>query len=96
MRNRLALLFGYQPYWSECSTMYNVGKFRRNLNIPLSGHLRLYTYRALKQLLELHGFRVIASKGVAYNNLPSVFKHLDNLISRMPSLAQIFMVLAQK
>lgn len=94
--NRLALLFGHQPYWSECSTMYNVGKFRRNLNIPLSGHLRLYTYRALKQLLELHGFKAIASKGVTYSNLPPIFKHLDNLISKMPSLAQIVMVLARK
>jgi len=70
--NRLALLLGYQPYWCECSTMYNVGKFKRNQEQPLSGHLRLYTYRALKQLLELHGFKVIASKGVTYNNLPSV------------------------
>jgi ubiquinone/menaquinone biosynthesis C-methylase UbiE len=60
--NRLALLFGYQPYWSECSTMYNVGKFKRDIKQSLSGHLRLYTYKALKQLLELHGFRVIASK----------------------------------
>jgi methionine biosynthesis protein MetW len=94
--NRLALLLGYQPYWSECSTMYNVGKFKRNQGQPLSGHLRLYTYKALKQLLELHGFKVIASKGITYNNLPSAFKHLDNLISKMPSLAQIVMVLAQK
>jgi methionine biosynthesis protein MetW len=94
--NRLALLFGYQPYWSECSTIYNVGKFKRNQKQPLSGHLRLYTYKALKQLLELYGFQVIASKGVTYNNLPSVFKHLDRLISKMPSLAQIVMVLAQK
>ena len=94
--NRLALLLGYQPYWSECSTIYNVGKFKRNLRQPLSGHLRLYTYKALKQLLELHGFQVIASKGVTYNNLPSVFKHLDRLISKVPSLAQIVMVLAQK
>jgi len=94
--NRLALLLGYQPYWSECSTMYNVGKFKRNQGQLLSGHLRLYTYKALKQLLELHGFKVIASKGVTYNNLPSVFKHLDSLISKMPSLAQIVMILAQK
>jgi SAM-dependent methyltransferase len=94
--NRLALLLGYQPYWSECSTIYNVGKFKRNQGQLLSGHLRLYTYKALKQLLELHGFKVIASKGVTYNNLPSVFKHIDRLISKMPSLAQIIMVLAQK
>jgi len=94
--NRLALLFGYQPYWSEVSTLYNVGKFRRDQRLPLSGHLRLYTHRALKQLLELHGFRVIASKGITYNNLPSLFKHLDRLASKIPSLAQIIMILAWK
>jgi hypothetical protein len=76
--------------------MYNVGKFKRDIKQSLSSHLRLYTYKALKQLLELHGFRVIASKGVTYNNLPSMFKHLDRLISKIPSLAQIVMVLAQK
>jgi len=90
------MLLGYQPYWSECSTMYNVGKFKRNQKQLLSGHLRLYTYKALKQLLELHGFQVIASKGVTYSNLPSMFKHLDRLMSKIPSLAQIVMVLAQK
>jgi 2-polyprenyl-3-methyl-5-hydroxy-6-metoxy-1,4-benzoquinol methylase len=94
--NRLALLLGYQPYWSECSTVYNVGKFKRDKAQPLSGHLRLYTYRALKQLLELHGFNVIASKGVTYSNLPSVFKTMDEIISRKTSLAQIVMLLAQK
>jgi len=94
--NRLALLFGYQPYWSEVSTMYNVGKFGRDKRLPLSGHLRLYTHRALKQLLELHGFKVIASKGITYGNLPPVLRHLDGLVSKMPSLAQIVMVLARK
>jgi hypothetical protein len=73
-----------------------VGKFKRDKAQPLSGHLRLYTYRALKQLLELHGFNVIASKGVTYSNLPSVFKTMDEIISRKTSLAQIVMLLAQK
>jgi len=94
--NRLVLLLGYQPYRSECSTIYNVGKFKRDLGQLLSGHLRLYTHRALKQLLELHGFKVIASKGVTYNNLPSFFKIMDKVISRKTSLAQIIMLLAQK
>ena len=76
--------------------VYNVGKFKRSLRQQLSGHLRLYTYRALKQLLELHGFKVIASRGVTYDNLPSIFKHLDLLISKIPSLVQIVMILAQK
>ena len=73
--NRLVLLFGYQPYWSEVSTIYNVGKFKRPKNIRLSGHLRIYTYRALKQLLELHGFMIITSKGITYSNLPAAVSY---------------------
>jgi hypothetical protein len=76
--------------------MYNVRKFKRDIKQSLSGHLRLYTYKALKQLLELHGFQVIALKGITYSNLPSMFEYLDRLISKIPSLAQIIMVLAQK
>jgi len=86
------MLISDQPYWSECSTMYDAGKFKRAQKQPLSGHLRLYTYKALKQLLELHGFKVIDSKEVTYNNLPKVFKHLDRLISKILSLAQVIMV----
>jgi ubiquinone/menaquinone biosynthesis C-methylase UbiE len=39
--NRLILLLGYQPYWSEVSTKYNVGKLFRNINEPLSGHINI-------------------------------------------------------
>lgn len=73
-----------------------VRKFRRNQRQLLSGRLRLYTHRALKQLLKLHGFGVIASKGITYSNLPPVLRHLDSPVSKMPSLAQIIMVLARK
>ena len=62
--NRIVLLFGSQPYYTECSTIYNVGKLFSKINEPLSGHLRLYTLRALKQLLELHGYRVIKVRGL--------------------------------
>jgi methionine biosynthesis protein MetW len=94
--NRLILLLGYQPYWSECSTVYNVGKFKRDLRRPISGHLRLYTYRALKQLLELYDFKVVASKGVTYSNLPFLFSYIDQIISMIPSMAQIIIIIAQK
>ncbi|MCI4407802.1 MAG: class I SAM-dependent methyltransferase [Thermofilum sp.] len=94
--NRLILLLGYQPYWSECSTVYNVGKFKRDLRRPISGHLRLYTYRALKQLLELYDFKVVASKGVTYSNLPFLFSYIDQIFSMIPSMAQIIIIIAQK
>ena len=57
--NRLVLLLGFQPYWTEVSTKYNVGKLGRKLCEPLSGHLRLYTLPALKQLLNLYNLKPI-------------------------------------
>lgn len=94
--NRLALLFGYQPYWTECSTRFNVGKFRRNATEPLSGHLRLYTLKALQELVSIHGFNIVSAKGLTYDNVPFVFRKLDQLLSKKPSLSQIILLLAQK
>lgn len=94
--NRLALLFGYQPYWTECSTKFNVGKFRRNVAQPLSGHLRAYTLKALQELVSLHGFKIVNAKGLTYDNLPFIFRKIDQLLSKKPSLSQIILLLVQK
>jgi ubiquinone/menaquinone biosynthesis C-methylase UbiE len=66
--NRFILFSGYQPYWTECSVRYNVGKFERPFTEPQNGHLRMYTLRALKQLLRLYEFKIIGAKGTTYNN----------------------------
>jgi len=94
--NRMALLMGYQPYWTECSTRYNVGKLGRRIGEPLSGHLRTYTFESLRRLLELHGFKIVAAKGLTYRNLPPVFNVLDRVLSHRTSLAQIIIVLVRK
>lgn len=60
----LIVLLGYQPYHSEVSTIYNVGKYESEANIQPDGHLRLFTRRAFKELLELHGFAVIGDYGL--------------------------------
>jgi len=62
--NRLALLFGYQPYFSEPSSRINVGKaFRKPSPYKPSGHVRLFTLKALKDLLEYYGFKILIIKG---------------------------------
>jgi len=94
--NRFILFSGYQPYWSECSVRYNVGKFKRPFTEPLNGHLRMYTLRALKQLLQLYGFKIIGVKGTTYNNLPSALKYINKLLTKRASLSEITLVLAQK
>jgi hypothetical protein len=95
--NRIALVLGYQPYWTEVSTMFNVGKFHRRINEPLSGHLRLYTLRGLRDLLKMHGFIVIKALGVAYKaNKPFMVYMLDRLLGLRPTLAEVIAILAMK
>ncbi len=93
--NRFILLLGYQPYWSEVSTKYNVGKLFRSINEPLSGHLRLYTLRALRELLKLHRFSVLTVKGAQYphNNLFHLIDKAVSIIS--PGLAEILIIAAK-
>ncbi len=95
--NRLVILFGYQPFWTETSTKYNTGKFRKNLAEPISGHLRLYTLKALKELIRLYGFSVVKQKGITYEDtLPMPLNYFDNLFAKRAATAQIIVLLAQK
>lgn len=89
--NRLALFLGYQPYWTENSIKYNVGKLKRTNAESRNGHLRLYTLRALKELLTIYNFKVINSIGAKYNNIPC-----NGLFSKIASQAEIVVVLSQK
>ncbi len=69
--NRFVLLFGYQPYFTNVSLTYDVGKLRRRFDTGCNGqHIRMFTPKALKQLLELYGFRIIHIKGTTLELLP--------------------------
>jgi methionine biosynthesis protein MetW len=96
--NRLILLLGYQPYWTECSVRYNVGKFKSPLAEHLSArtHLTAYSLKALKELLQSYRFKIICAKGITSNNLPSIFEYVNRLLSRLSGLSEIVIVLAQK
>ena len=86
--NRILLLFGYQPHFTEVSTRYDVGKLRLGTEEKPGGHLHLFTLRALKELLTIHGFKIhsIQGKPLEYP-LPLLLKLLDRLFSKIPSLA---------
>ncbi len=73
--NRIVLLFGFQPYYLDVSYRHCVGRIW-GFGKELGGHLRLFTYRALKELLMLHRFkiiRVIGSNNLCPTNLPKNF-----------------------
>jgi len=95
--NRLALLMGYQPYFSEPSTRINVGKaFRKVAPYQASGHMRLFTLKALVELLRYYGFEIIDVKGAPGNHSDKLITMLDTLLSRQPQLSADIAILVRK
>jgi SAM-dependent methyltransferase len=58
--NRLLLFFGFLPMSYEVSTKKTFGKPGRfNMREGAAGHIRLFTFRAIKEFLEYYGFSVV-------------------------------------
>ncbi len=98
--NRIILMFGYQPFFTEVSTIdKTLGlSFTRNLTPirkPL-GHLRCFTLKALKEILEMHGFELVKIKGSPVNYFPWYVSIFDRFFSFFPSLASDLVVVARK
>jgi SAM-dependent methyltransferase len=104
--NRLGLLFGYQPHFTEVSLHHNVGKFylgsaSENSHDAIGGHLRLFTSTALDSLLEIYGFDAFTKKGagVGFNgrsSLPYPLGLLDRFLSRKHSLSAFLIYVCRK
>lgn len=64
--NRFLLLFGYQPYHAEVSEVesgFGLGIVygvlgRSKINNKTAGHLRMFTFRALRDFVEYYGLRI--------------------------------------
>ena len=90
--NRIALLFGIQPAFSEVS-------FKKVYGRPGSGivgHLRLFTKRALTAFVEDNGFHNTKTIGVPFPELPKLVRPLDSFLSRFPSIAGGLVICADK
>ena len=81
--NRVLLALGIQPLFSEVSLRGIYGR----PGSEVVGHLRLFTRRALKGLLESFGLVDIEIRGAPYHDVPAPFKPLDRLLCRVPSMA---------
>lgn len=98
--NRLLLLAGVQPFFTEVSTKdktlgltftRSFTKSRKTL-----GHLRVFTLAALKDILNLHGFTVLSEIGHYFPAFPLFLRGLDTLFSFIPSLASNIIIIGQK
>ena len=90
--NRILLLGGVQPAFSEVSLKKVYGR----PGADVVGHLRLYTPRALKEMLSDQGFHDVTLSGAPFHGLPRLAKPLDAFISRRASLAAILIATARK
>ena len=95
--NRVLLLFGVQPIFSDTSTKKNYGRVFKILgqgSQPV-GHLRLYTLRSIKEILIDHQFSIQSIKALPFIHYPIIYQ-IDRLIGLFPSLGSSFLILSQK
>jgi SAM-dependent methyltransferase len=98
--NRLLVLFGIQPLFYETSTVSpKVGggpiRFLKQGKIPV-GHIRIFTIRAMKDLLESQGFEVTTVKGAHFAALPKWIRWIDDIFTIYPRLSSGMIVVAKK
>ncbi|MGW0661202.1 class I SAM-dependent methyltransferase [Streptodolium elevatio] len=89
--NRLRLLAGVQPAFSEVAPSGVPGPPDDNA----VGRPRLFTRRALVELLTSGGFRAVRVTGAASDAVPAPGRPLDRLLTRVPSAAAILLAHAR-
>jgi ubiquinone/menaquinone biosynthesis C-methylase UbiE len=103
IHNRIALLFGYQPFPMGVSVRFNIGRAYEPSSEQAQSldHVRVFTLRSLKELLRIHGFKILAVKG-SCAQLPrdmkfkGLFKAIDRFFAKFPSLSYRVIVTCQK
>jgi methionine biosynthesis protein MetW len=89
--SRLALLLGYQPYPTAVSpTHESAGKLFIKGYEGQWGHIRVFTLKALKELINLYQFKIIGVKGCPItlsSKKSAVISFIDKIFSYIPSLA---------
>ncbi len=99
--NRILVPLGIQPLFVEPSTkskFVGSGPLRRfkQDSVPV-GHVRIFTLEALKDILKMHGFKILEVKGAIYESgFPKNVLVIDNFFSKRPKLSSHFVILAKK
>lgn len=97
--NRILLLFGFQPFLSEVSTVDKtlglkfIGKYTNNRS-PV-GHLRIFTLPSLIDILTLYKFKIDRVSGVEFGSFPPAFGFVDRLFARIAPLASCIIVVGK-
>lgn len=102
--NRLALMLGYQPFATSVSPEHEgAGKMIMKGDEGQWGHIRVFTTRALKELVIIHHFKVKRTAGCPVTAststskiLHSCIKVVDNIMSVFPSLSSRIIMVVEK
>jgi len=99
--NRIVFPLGVQPLFLEPSTKSKIvgagflGRFKKESQ-PV-GHVRIFTFKALKDMLEMNGFKLVAVRGSIFDQgFPKSILVLDRVFKIYPKLSSIFVILAKK
>lgn len=97
--NRILLLLGYHPTQTEPSMEFIIGSPRGvRKKKKIHGHVKLLTFRALKELLLVNGFEVEKCLGASIG-VPNarLLTYVDKRIASIfPQLAEKIIILAEK
>jgi ubiquinone/menaquinone biosynthesis C-methylase UbiE len=103
IHNRIALLFGYQPFPMGVSARLNIGRAYEpdSEYVQSLDHVRVFTLRSLKELLKIHRFKILMTKGSCAQLPPKMrfrglFKSADKLFAKFPDLSYRVIILCQK
>jgi len=80
--NIFMLATGHQPIFTEVSTRKVYGRRGRNV----VGHLRIYTFLSLREMLLDFGFKILKMKAVQTSVVPRWLRPLDRIISSLSPL----------
>jgi SAM-dependent methyltransferase len=99
--NRFSLFFGYQPPSVLVSLNHSVGHYKFSAKGAAPDHIRFFTLRSLKELLQIHRFTIRKIQGsiaVLPNNIKFSFilRVIDKCMTIFPSLSYRIIILTQK
>lgn len=96
--NRALMLCGVQPLFVEMSNesgSVGVGPLKRfKLQERPVGHVRIFHPAALRDLLALHGFRVLDVRGASFERFPGLLRRVDAWVAKVPTLSSDLVVSA--
>ncbi len=94
--NRVLVPFGVQPLGTETSSEVALGRRHRLLGQgnQVQGHLKVFTHRALREILERYGFTIVERRGVPAF-FPAPVDRVDRLAARFVPIASGLLYVAR-